>query len=107
MQLHETMFLNRSVILLGESGTGKSACYQTLCRSLCQFYSAWTKAVKKRRSAKVQRVKSDEKQSSTFSKVHLSTFYHKALTTEEVCERLKTHFKASTLQSFNVCCSRS
>ena len=79
MQLHETMFLNRSVILLGAPASGKSACYQTLCRALCQFYSAWTQAVKMRRQ-KINNKKGDVAEENTsFSKVNLATIYHKAM----------------------------
>eukprot|EP00795_Rhopilema_esculentum_P014239 gene14239-5264_t len=84
MQLHATMYLNRSVILLGDSGSGKSACYQTLCRALCQFYSVWTQDVKKQRDKKNGVISDSANQRSSFSKVHLSTFYHKATNNDEL-----------------------
>ena len=84
MQLYEILGLNTSVILLGDPGTGKSACYQTLCRSLCQFSSAWIQAVKERRIAMKESLRGNRQESFIFSKVHLSSFYHKGMTFEEV-----------------------
>ena len=84
MQLYEILVVRRSVILLGDPGTGKSTCYQTLSRALCQFSSVWAEAVKKRRLQAMESSASSEKENFIFSNVQLSTFYHKALTTEEV-----------------------
>eukprot|EP00794_Sanderia_malayensis_P003656 gene3656-4173_t len=85
MQLHETMHRSRSIILLGDSGSGKTVCYQTLVRALCQFYSSWSQAVKKRRKQKNKELDSEDRQpSSAFSQVNLSTLYHKAMTSEEM-----------------------
>ena len=84
MQLYEILVVHRSVILLGDPGTGKSTCYQTLARALCQFSSVWAQAVKKRRLQAMESSTSNEKDNFIFSNIQLSTFYHKAMTTEEV-----------------------
>ena len=83
MELHITMQFNHSIILLGNSGSGKTVCYQTLCRALCQFYSTWSQEVKKRRQRKLGNT-NPQSESSSFSKVNLSVLYPKTVTHSEV-----------------------
>ena len=99
MELYEVLSLNTSVILLGDPGTGKSACYQTLCRALSQFSSAWNQAIK-RRFQMLDCSRDIVSEGFTISKVHLSNFYHKAMTTEEVCFGFRFPFSASLVNEW-------
>ncbi|XP_057293707.1 dynein axonemal heavy chain 1-like isoform X2 [Hydractinia symbiolongicarpus] len=59
LTLHDILSHSRSVILVGKAACGKTACYQTLSRALCQFYYPWLQSKdlpNKKISEKLERI---------------------------------------------------
>jgi len=69
---------NQAVILYGHCASGKSTCYKTLARALCQFHSPWSLQADATGST------TPHSENSNFARVNLKVVYPNALSDEEV-----------------------
>eukprot|EP00111_Clytia_hemisphaerica_P005633 TCONS_00016358-protein len=74
LELQSLLCTNQAVIIYGSCATGKSTCYQTLSRALCQFHSPWSLQADTLESLK----------NENFARVNLKVVYPNALSQGEI-----------------------